>query len=111
MYAKVDRKMWPLGLEEIEYLSAQLGRLNWKYEVRYEMLMFAGMKDQPQTKFAIWKWTQTNRDKTGTTHEVIWEGSDKTECTGILRMLIAVAESDAPEEVVYYKATNRYNFP
>ncbi len=108
MYAKVDPKLWPPGLEEVEYLNKRLKQINWDYEVLLERRMFAGLAEQPDIKFSIRKWKPRIDYNDAPVFEVVWEGEGLSECTGMLRMLIAVEESNAAgDDRVYPQRVRR----
>lgn len=100
LYAKIDQRMWPPGLEEVEYLAKQLKQACWDYDVQMERLMFAGLRDFPQFRFVIVKWGRRNDYNDRATRTVVWEGQDMEQCTGMLRMLISVERSEAETQQI-----------
>lgn len=102
MYAKVDPKHWPLGLEEAEYLAKQLKRVAWDCEVVMERSVLA-MTPEPVFRFAIIRWGRRADLLDTPKREVLWEGTDVVELTGMLRMLIAVEKDYAAADANFVR--------
>ena len=84
-YASIDRCNWPLGWEELEYVTNELRRYSLDYYVVTERYMF-GLED---FRFAICK-----RTPRGGNRDVIGTYTDMAEVIGMIRLLIGT-EKDA----------------
>lgn len=90
MYAPIDKKFWPDGLEEVEYLFRELQHVAYGYGVGVLSAALAWQKNLIEPyEFAVYRWVQqpiTRNNK----REDVWRGTDKEMFISTLRMLVAV---------------------
>lgn len=97
LYADLDERMYPPGWEEAEYLTKQLKQVSWSYQMVVQRKMVAGL-DGPDHKFAIIKWGIRVNLNDVPKRDVVWEGSEFSELTGMLRLLIATETARVQEQ-------------
>ena len=91
LYAPVNASVWPLGVEEIEYLEKKLRQLNYNYQVGLEVRMFS-LPDHPEYRFVLLKWEHVSG---GTPkRNVLLETHDIEQMASALKMLVSIEETE-----------------
>ena len=91
LYAAVhDRRAWPLGLEELEYLKKKLKHLNYNYRLDLEVRMFA-LSDHPEYRYVLLKWEHYAK---GNKRIVLLETHDMEQMASALKMLVSIEETE-----------------
>ena len=92
LYAAVhDRRAWPLGLEEIEYLKQKLKQLNYNYRLDLEMRMFA-LTDHPLYRYTLVKFEHVSGS--AAKRIVLLETHDMEQMASALKMLVSIEETE-----------------
>lgn len=90
LYAAVhDRRAWPLGLEELEYLKKKLKHLNYNYRLDLEVRMFA-LSDHPLYRYTLVKFEHGSAPK----RIVLLETHDMEQMASALKMLVSIEETE-----------------
>ena len=90
LYAPVNASVWPLGVEEIEYLEKKLRQLNYNYQVGLEVRMFS-LPDHPEYRYVLLKWEHYAE---GNKRNVLLETHDIEQMASALKMLISIEETE-----------------
>lgn len=93
LYAPVNASVWPLGVEEIEYLEKKLRLFDFRYQVGMERRMFES-QDHPEYRFVLLKW-ENHGD--GNKRIVVLETHDVEQMASALKMLISIEENEVKQ--------------